>query len=62
MDVFVWLFSLAISLLIMYGIINGAVRTALAHHYKVVRWYEATGEWMGGKPPRTIGSGNAPLK
>ena len=30
----------------MYAVIHSAVRAALFGHYKVVRWYEATGEWL----------------
>ena len=47
--VLVWLISAGISLAILYAIINAAVKSALFAHYKVVRWYEATGEWL----PRT---------
>ena len=34
-----------IGLAITYAIIRSAVRAALFEHYKVVRWYELTGEW-----------------
>ena len=41
---------------ILYSVINTAVRNALVQHYKVVRWYEATGEWL----PRAGGWKEAP--
>jgi hypothetical protein len=45
-----------IGFLILYSVIVMAVRNALAQHYKVVRWYEATGEWL----PRAGGVKEAP--
>lgn len=53
--------GVALSFAILYSVIHAAVRTALAQHYKVVRWYEATGEWLpraGGykETPTPIGS------
>ena len=35
-----------LGLAIAYAVIHSAVRAALFGHYKVVRWYEATGEWL----------------
>lgn len=37
--------SAAISIGILYLTVAAAARTALTHHYKMVRWYEHTGEW-----------------
>jgi hypothetical protein len=34
-----------ISLVIMFYVIEGAVKSALFTHYKVVRRFETTGEW-----------------
>jgi hypothetical protein len=48
--------GLVVGLLILYFIIRGAVGAALEQHYKVVRRYEATGEWRGrSKPPLPFG-------
>lgn len=44
-----YLIGVAITFWILYLVINAAVRNALFQHYKVVRWYENTGEWL----PRT---------
>jgi uncharacterized membrane protein len=52
----------AIGLLVLYGVIRSAVRAAvrgaLSDHYKTVRLYERTGEWLTGdfgtNPPRVI--------
>jgi hypothetical protein len=50
----VYLFVTAISLLVLFAIIRGAVRSALEEHYKTVRWYEQTGEWAGRHAPRAF--------
>lgn len=42
------LIVVVIVLAAFYSIITAAVRNALAQHYKVVRHYEATGEWLKG--------------
>ena len=44
--VIVWIISVILGLAITYAVIHSAVRAALFGHYKVVRWYEATGEWL----------------
>jgi hypothetical protein len=41
-------FALAVTLVVMYVVIKSAVRAALLDHYKTVRWYERTGEWLVG--------------
>jgi hypothetical protein len=41
-----WILPTIVGLLISWGIIYSAVRAALAAHYKTVRWYEKTGEWI----------------
>jgi hypothetical protein len=44
-----------IGFLVLYSVIRTAVKAALEQHYRVVRWYEATGEWYGSKPdPRQL--------
>lgn len=48
----VYLIGLVIGLAILYSVIRSAVRNALEDHYKVVRWYEHTGEWRGKRKPR----------
>ena len=42
----VYLVAVAVGFAILYSVTFMAVRNALDHHYKVVRWYEATGEWL----------------
>jgi hypothetical protein len=39
------LIAALIGLAIAYALIRSAVRAALFEHYKVVRWYELTGQW-----------------
>jgi len=52
----IYLISAIVGLAILYGVIHSAVKSALFAHYKVIRWYEATGEWL----PRTSGWKTAP--
>ena len=54
--IFAYLIISALSLAILYAVIQAAVKSALIAHYKVIRWYEATGEWL----PRTGTSREAP--
>jgi len=44
--VYVSILSTLIGLAILYGIILTSVRNALTQHYKMVRRFEATGEWL----------------
>jgi len=44
--ILVSILSTLIGLAILYGIILTSVRTALTQHYKMVRRFEATGEWL----------------
>jgi hypothetical protein len=44
--VIIWLIGAVITMLILHAIIQNAVKTALVSHYKIVRWFEATGEWL----------------
>jgi hypothetical protein len=37
-----------LSLVIFYWLVKKAIRTALADHYKTVKLYEETGEWIPG--------------
>jgi hypothetical protein len=53
----IWLISVAVTLIVFYAIIRAAVRAALIDRYKVIRWYEKTGEWLPNvgswkEPPR----------
>ncbi|MGO4534186.1 hypothetical protein [Leifsonia sp. 2MCAF36] len=50
--IIVYLIGGLIGLAILYSVIRSAVRNALEDHYKVVRWYELTGEWHGRRKPR----------
>ena len=43
--VLIYLLALAISLWIGFVVTRSAVRAALFDHYKIVRWFELTGEW-----------------
>ncbi|WP_155865093.1 hypothetical protein [Gryllotalpicola ginsengisoli] len=38
----------------LYAVIRGAVRTALDDHYRKVQWYEETGLWYSGRPPKGL--------
>lgn len=46
METAILVLSTAVGLAITYWIILSAVRTALTQHYKMVRRFEATGEWL----------------
>jgi hypothetical protein len=37
-------FGTGISIVVTYSVVRAATRSALTHHYKMVRWYEETGE------------------
>jgi hypothetical protein len=52
----VYLVVALLGLAVLYAIIRAAVRAALEDHYKVVRWYEHTGEWKGKRRPREFTS------
>jgi hypothetical protein len=50
-------FYLAIFALVawaLYGVIRGAVRTALDDHFRKVQWFEKTGLWYSGRPPKGL--------
>lgn len=62
-----WLFSLgwvvvgvfylalfALVAWVLYGVIRGAVRTALDDHFRKTQWYEQTGLWYSGRPPKGL--------
>lgn len=56
--ILIYLVAACLALLIAYAIIRVAVRHGMDDHYRVVRWYEKTGQWTGGgKPPRPFDSG-----
>jgi hypothetical protein len=42
---------------VLAAVIRGAVRTALDDHQRKMLWYEATGLWYSGKPPKGIPGG-----
>jgi len=44
--VLAWIIGSIVGLAITYAVIHSAVRAAMFGHYKVIRWYEATGEWL----------------
>jgi len=39
---------------ILYGVIRGAVRTAMDDHFRKLQWYEQTGLWYSGRPPKGL--------
>jgi hypothetical protein len=39
---------------VLAAVIRGAVRTALDDHQRKMLWYEATGLWYAGKPPKGL--------
>jgi len=39
---------------VLYGVIRGAVRTAMDDHFRKVQWYEQTGLWYSGRPPKGL--------
>ena len=56
--ILIYLVAACLVLPMAYVVIRLAVRHGMDDHYRVVRWYEKTGEWTGGgKPPRAFGSG-----
>lgn len=38
----------------LYAVVRGAVRTALDDHFRKVQWYEETGLWYSGRPPKGL--------
>jgi hypothetical protein len=38
----------------LYAVVRGAVRTALDDHYRKVKWYEQSGLWYSGRPPKGL--------
>ena len=52
LSILLYLIFALIGFAILYAIIRASVRAALEDHYKIVRWYERTGEWKGKKKPR----------
>ncbi len=47
-----------LSLVIFYWLVKKAIRTAMADHYKTVRIFEATGDWIVGP----FGKGAPPVE
>ncbi|WP_243061715.1 hypothetical protein [Humibacter sp. RRB41] len=39
---------------IAYLVIRAAVRNAMDDHYRKVQWYQQTGLWYGGRPPKGL--------
>jgi hypothetical protein len=60
------LVAYVVGLIITFFIVRAAVISALASHYKTVRWYEATGEWVYAPPskgdPRDLPAESAPAQ
>lgn len=54
MELIFYVIGAVLSFVILYLVVRAAVTSALASHYKTVRWYEATGEWevAGSSPNR----------
>ncbi|MCL2515813.1 MAG: hypothetical protein FWD85_08220 [Microbacteriaceae bacterium] len=52
-----WLFYLVVIAFVMwalYGVIKIAVRTALDEHHRKLQWFEETGLWYSGRPPKGL--------
>jgi hypothetical protein len=49
-----YLLMLALIVWIAYLVIRAAVRSALDDHYRKQRWYEQTGLWYSGRPPKGL--------
>jgi len=49
-----YLVLFAIAAWVLYGVVLGAVRTALDDHYRKLQWYEQTGLWYSGRPPKGL--------
>lgn len=39
---------------VLYGVIQAAVRSAMDDHYRKRQWFEATGLWYSGRPPKGL--------
>jgi hypothetical protein len=64
MEIIVYVIVAVIFFVLLYAVIERAVGSALERHYKTVRWYEKTGEWVGRAEPRSFDAGplNAPRR
>ncbi len=49
-----YLVIIALVAWVLYAIIRGAVRTALDDHFRKQQWYEKTGLWYSGRPPKGL--------
>ncbi len=38
----------------LYGVVRSAVRSAMDDHFRKVQWYEETGLWYSGRPPKGL--------
>jgi len=45
---------IALGVWIAYLVIRAAVRGAMDDHYRKVQWYQETGLWYGGRPPKGL--------
>ncbi|QDZ15571.1 hypothetical protein [Humibacter ginsenosidimutans] len=45
---------IALGLWVASLVIRAAVRNAMDDHYRKVQWYQATGLWYGGRPPKGL--------
>jgi hypothetical protein len=57
MEILFYLIGLVIFFVLLYAVIDRAVSSALERHYKNIRWYEKTGEWVGKYEPRPFDAG-----
>lgn len=44
----------ALFIWIAYLVIRAAVRSAMDDHYRKTQWYQETGLWYGGRPPKGL--------
>jgi hypothetical protein len=49
-----YLLLVALAMWVLYGVIRGAVRTAMDDHFRKVQWFEETGLWYSGRPPKGL--------
>lgn len=50
----VYLVFIALIAWALYAVIKIAVRTALDEHHRKLQWFEETGLWYSGRPPKGL--------
>lgn len=45
---------IALCIWVGYLVIRAAVRNAMDDHFRKVEWYQQTGLWYGGRPPKGL--------